>query len=309
MELVNASQMQMFRTPTGPFCMESWMSSVMTFEQPSFLNGTFIWDRRGYTLAGSPSLDLLSSTALDSDNPWIAISATLEHAKVGDFFAVGDLTKWMQLDLGPTLNCAFAELFGDTASCEDLGKIESMIVNGPDHARMAACRAAYWSGLLWLIPLIVDCWKRVKWRDDRDEITVMLSDLLEEDAGPIVANEAFSAEEYADLILGCVDEIQMKGRNQGISIWEGTPYSVGGLAKKMYALVTCNTIAVDEFEDDFIDYRHKFEAATGIECSSFFVDDELRPLAAAVVLEDFLIEGHADHYENGARYFFGHRIP
>lgn len=281
----------------------------MAFERPSFLDGTFFWDRRGYTLAASPSLDLLSNESLKSENPWIAISATLERAKVGDFSGVRGLKTWMQRDLGPTLDYAFAELFGDAAPEETLREIESMIIDGPNHARMAACRAALWSGELWVVPLMLDCWRRVEQRDDRDSITVMLSDLLEKNAGPVVANEALSKEEYAELILSRVDEIQRKAKNQRTPIWEGGIFSVVGLAQKMYELVTSSAMAVDDFEDDFEGYRHKFEAATGIDCSSFFVDDELRPLAAAAVLEDFLVDGRSEQYENGVRYFFGHHVP
>jgi len=55
------------------------------FEIPPFLIGTTSWSFLGYFYAERPPIDLLTSNALASDNPWIALAAVLEHAKRGVF--------------------------------------------------------------------------------------------------------------------------------------------------------------------------------------------------------------------------------
>jgi hypothetical protein len=56
-------------------------------------------------------------------------------------------------------------------------------------------------------------------------------------------------------------------------------------------------------------YRRRFEASTGIDCSGFYKDRNFQPLTAAAILEDFLESPEVARYEEGVRYFFGHRIP
>jgi hypothetical protein len=56
-------------------------------------------------------------------------------------------------------------------------------------------------------------------------------------------------------------------------------------------------------------WRRKFEASTGINCSAFYENRTFRPLTAASIIEAFLDSPGAADYEDGARYFFGHRIP
>ncbi|NVB40421.1 hypothetical protein G6O69_21455 [Pseudenhygromyxa sp. WMMC2535] len=58
--------------------------------------------------------------------------------------------------------------------------------------------------------------------------------------------------------------------------------------------------------------RRRFEAATGIDCRAMFdpkVKGRWRPLQAAAIAERFLASPEAERYEDGVRYFFGHRIP
>jgi len=57
-------------------------------------------------------------------------------------------------------------------------------------------------------------------------------------------------------------------------------------------------------------FRHRFEAYTGIDCTSFFdVDGDPNFLGTMAVVEDFLESGAIDSYLPGHRYFFGHPIP
>jgi hypothetical protein len=54
--------------------------------------------------------------------------------------------------------------------------------------------------------------------------------------------------------------------------------------------------------------RRSFEAATGIDCRSWYRDRTLCPPAAVATLQRFL-GTDAARFEPGVRYFWGHRIP
>lgn len=281
----------------------------MPHEQPSFLKGTFIWDQLGYNYLTSPQFNLIKSEALNSENIWISLSAILEHAKSGHHDPIQCLQKLMRADIGHLLLCVCAELLGDAGTSKQLHALEDMILRGPDHLRMAACRAAYWSGELWLVPIMLDAWNLVEWGGDRDTIAFMLSDLLEEAAGPIVANEGYSVSKYNKIVRSQLDKILSEIGTDQITVWEGKIFSVNKLAKHMYELLQSEGESIADLADDFEDYRHKFEASTGISCSSFFRNETFQPLEAMVILEEFLESGQGERYEEGIRYFFGHRIP
>lgn len=55
--------------------------------------------------------------------------------------------------------------------------------------------------------------------------------------------------------------------------------------------------------------RRRFEAMTGIDCGSFYEDEEFQPLTGAALLEDFRDSGGLAQFDEGVRYFFGHRVP
>lgn len=281
----------------------------MSHEQPRFLKGTFLWDQLGYSYSQSPPINLLASKALHSDNCWISVASILEHAKTGNHAPVQQLQEWMRLDIGHLLLCICAELLGDAGTTQHLRGLENMVLEGPDHLRVAACRAAYWSGELWLVPLMLDAWNRVEWRDDRDTIAFMLSDLLEEVPGPVVANEAYSVSKYNELVRNRVDRIHTEIGTDQVSVWEGTAFSARLMARRMYELLCSGAESLDDMEVTFEDYRHKFETSTGINCSDFFSSEEFQPLAATAILESFLNNEQSEQYESGIRYFFGHRIP
>jgi hypothetical protein len=89
--------------------------------------------------------------------------------------------------------------------------------------------------------------------------------------------------------------------SEDVIIFEGKRFGVRALAERALELVRLPY---------FRPYlRQKFEAATGIDCSGFYKDEQLQPLTAAAILEDFLASPEAAQYQEGVRYFFGHRIP
>ncbi|MFL6546797.1 MAG: hypothetical protein ACJ8LM_16665, partial [Candidatus Udaeobacter sp.] len=66
----------------------------MKGERPDFLEkGVFSWNARGYRYSATPSMTLMSPSALDHDNPWIVLAGVLERAKGGDFESLPLLTR------------------------------------------------------------------------------------------------------------------------------------------------------------------------------------------------------------------------
>jgi hypothetical protein len=94
-----------------------------------------------------------------------------------------------------------------------------------------------------------------------------------------------------------------------IPIWKGAVFGVKSLVEHYYEkLVHAEAEDLDGLDVDFKDFRRKFESSTGISCSSFFENGEFQPLAATAILEEFLEGPEVNNYDEGVRYFFGHRI-
>jgi hypothetical protein len=55
--------------------------------------------------------------------------------------------------------------------------------------------------------------------------------------------------------------------------------------------------------------RRRFEASTGINCTSFFKEERFQPLTAAAVLEEFLSSSEATKFVRSHKYFFGWPVP
>lgn len=55
-------------------------------------------------------------------------------------------------------------------------------------------------------------------------------------------------------------------------------------------------------------YRRKFEAQTGLDLSSFFINSEFQSAYASAWLERFLADTPDETYRDGIRYFFGHAL-
>ena len=88
-------------------------------------------------------------------------------------------------------------------------------------------------------------------------------------------------------------------------IWNGDIFSIVQVAER---LMDC--LSDSHYNRVFQTFaRHKIEASTGIDCTGFYENEIFQPLAAASIIESFLDSDVANEYEDGVRYFFGHRIP
>lgn len=281
----------------------------MFHKKPSFLNGTFVWKKLGYNYFEKPSVDLLTSKSLFSDNPWIVLAATLEHAKSGNFTPVADLKKLITLDSLPVLVRGCIELLGNVGTEEALQVLKSAMVEGPDWLREEACGGARSAGNLWLVPWMLEAWHHVSRHKSRENISLMLSFMLSEESYPIFYSNKYSDEEYHKIVIDRLKVLRKQINSVKVPIWRGKLFGVHSSSSRVYNMLLSEEVNASELSSLFTDFRQKFEASTGINCSSFFKEREFQPLNAAAVVEEFLSINEVEKFEEGVRYFFGHRIP
>ncbi|AVO59676.1 hypothetical protein [Pseudomonas chlororaphis] len=303
------------------------------YQQPSFLKGTFAWTYLGYFFAERPPIDLLAPTVLSSADPWLIVAAVLEHAKRTNHSHIPRMSAYCEFNGGQGFEIAAMQLIGDAGRETDLSILQAALEYGSDSTRAHAANAASMTGRLWLVPFMLEAWKCVTSRDHHEIIGNAISLLLEAPGG-LIAQHAGSynldpniltrlknpemlemtkqriakqtATDFEMQVLTRFDELR-KQFDEHTVLWEGEPFSVSRLAKKMYALVS--DPAAGPLHGLFIPMRHKFEATTGINCSGCYRNGVLQPLNATAILEVFLDSNASTQYEDGVRYFFSHRIP
>jgi hypothetical protein len=303
-------------------------------KSPDFLKGTFNWSRLGLFHAGPSPINLLAPEALGSDQSWVSIAAIIEHAKQGDHSYIPLLQQWYHTD-EEYLDRISIILTGIAGRKKDIVSLPKLMRDGPDAARTYACNAAVGAGYLWLVPSMLDAWKRVVSLPNHETIGYAIAQMLEEPDGPIaenagnyntkpesietvkdqtlqallqeVAADEQSPPEFELLVEARFNELKEKFGTDQVLIWEGNIFGVRRLAEKTLDLIY-KAKKRGENVSLFAE-RRQFEAATGIDCSAFFQNMNLQPLAAAEILESFLESSAVDKYEDSVRYFFGHRIP
>ncbi|MFO7566844.1 MAG: hypothetical protein R6X02_29645 [Enhygromyxa sp.] len=110
-------------------------------------------------------------------------------------------------------------------------------------------------------------------------------------------------EDYLNLVMDRYDEMVAELGGEQVYVAFARRLSARTLAQMICAPVNKRP----RFELMFL--RRRFEPMTGIDCTDFFTADPWTPLAAAAIAEDFLASAHSYDYEEGVRYFFGHRLP
>jgi hypothetical protein len=234
---------------------------------------------------------------------WTTWLNTFDRARRGDFAGVPGLVEVHRESGNWILRSMCADLLGDAGTPNSFAAVRAdlptadNIITTIDH-----CDALAWWGKLSALPLVLQTYLSIRHFNDADIIPVRLSDALEANPGPIADPMQFKTPDaYADHVTKRCDELREQFGGDEVVLFKGQPFSVTSLARITLASITDHTF----------DYplRRKFEASTGIDCSSFYLDKQFQPLSAAAILEEFLESPAAEEYEAGVRYFFGHRIP
>jgi hypothetical protein len=284
----------------------------MSFERPEFLSqGVFAWDALGYAFATTPPPDLLSATALQSSNPWIRLAAVLERAKNGDFRMLPVLIDCLRQSDSWVLAGACAALLGDSGSAPRVREVveqfhRELFDEGDLRFQLKIAQTLFWSGLLWTIPIAVEIYLQSSQHRESAIIPILISQMVEENFGPIASPTLLGSEsKYHAVVMERYEDLRTKFGTDTVPILYGEIFSIKKLAARM-----SDHLRADKIDrQSIISQRHRFEAATGVNCQSFYSEGELRPLAANAILEAFLESTQIEKYQDGVRYFFGHRIP
>jgi hypothetical protein len=276
---------------------------------PDFLaNGSFAWDRLDYEWSESPPIDLLSAKALASSDPWIRLAAAVEHAKHGDHSGISKLGGLIHLEPpAALLTRAVLDVIGTAGTTADL-KMLAAAMTDSDYLAKESCRAASCAGELWLIQHMIEAWRRVRSFSDRETMRMRIASILEDWDGPIVSSIIETDDEFVELVQQRVHQLQGDGAKVNTAFLLGRPSNPTWLAKYMLAL-TRSDIDRHTLTSMFYLLRHQFEASTGIAWSAFFKQGVLQPLSAAAILEEYTVSSDPSRFDEGVRYFFGHRIP
>lgn len=282
-------------------------------DPPEFLAGTFIWDRNGYSYSRLPPNDALTPEALQSEDPWRVLTATLEQAKAGNHTSVGGLVSLIRLDSPHLVIYGALDVLADAATNAELALLKSLVSHENEDIRERSCWAAMQAGSMITVPYLLEAWRSAR-PTLRGTISFLLSMLLEEEwpldenLGPIANGAGLPFDEFNVLVDTRFKMLRAKTGSQDAPIWGGRPFGVVSFTEHIISLILSigNTPTAAGV---FSKLRHKFEASTGISCSGFFKDRRFQPASALSILDAFLESPAAANYKEGVRYFFGHPIP
>ena len=284
----------------------------MTFERPVFFGkGVFRSNALGYQLTGPAPSGLLADSALRNSNPWVRLAAVLQRAKNGDFSALPVLIECLREADSWVLAQACAELMGDAGSSSFLREVERQF-----HAdlfeedvlvfqtKLASTFAL--SGLLWTVPVMLEVYERTADEDDAIIIPLLLSQVLEPQFSKFSSRDLnVTLSDYRKVVLEKYNGLLKQFKSENTPLYGGHLFSVKSLALRLK-----NRLHGSVIHDVYVAQdRHRFEAATGIDCREVFQEGSVKVLAATAIVEEFLESRESEKYDDGVRYFFGHRIP
>jgi hypothetical protein len=273
------------------------------------------WQGAGYTAAPTPAAD--AARAGDPAGPlWVRVEAVLERLRGGDFAATAQAMElyreavarreWVLVDV-----CV--KILGDAGPGTLMRRLMQELVDAPrgdpkkeyDYCRILAA----W-GHLSAVPVLLDQIEEHTTSQDFEVLPIYLSWLLEPEWGPVCLSarrliRADRVDEYMALVTGVAGAVREAVGGEDAYVFHAQRFGVLPLARLLPA-----RLGFDHYRAEFWPlFRRKFEAATGVPCGRFFNDRSFQPLTAAALVEEFLESPAAAKYEDGVRYFFGHRLP
>jgi hypothetical protein len=261
------------------------------------------WNARGYHAFPLTEQDRLDLGA--EAGAWQAYAQLLERAKQGNFAEVRRLIEWHDSSNNWVLGRAYLKLLGDAGKAADLRDLlVNVLPNDPVHYRYSFCETLGNWGSLSVVPTLVDLYALSPKSQDAPYIPPRISRLLEAEPGPVSKYPVEGADAevaaYVQFVTAHYEILKSALGGDDAVVFRGEKLSVAAVARR-----GLDDLGKDRFDEEM---RHKFEAMTGIDCSSFYRDGELQPLAAAALLEEFLEGPEPAKYEEGVRYFFGRAI-
>ena len=259
------------------------------------------WRGKGYFNCPIPADIKLPRSPLT--DPWLWWQMAVHRAKAGDFTLLPGLIEIALEADDHFLEAACSLLLGDAGNsgCFEV-IIRELIATSSTELTINFCDALATRGKLADVPIILDSYENIATIEDAAVIPSHLSKLLEPEVGAIADPSQFpSLDDYHAIVLNRYQELlDIFGTDQ-LLVLRGERFGVIPLAKQM----------LDRARRPYfpIDLSRKFSTSTGIDSAQFYEKREFQPLTTAAIVEEFLESPEAAEYEDGVRYFFGHRIP
>lgn len=278
------------------------------YDDPVIVN----WEGRGY-FAYPDVIDMQR----DGNRPsrpkaalypqWIE---TLRRAKLGDFSHIPALVAMVSSDTDPISLSLCKALLGDAGATTTIDAIALKLANGEPNTASGEPDfevTLVWSSILSRrgkladMPHILAAYARFAEIRDADILPCYLCDCLETSALLSAPEDFDSLDSYRAAVTARCAELSDRFGTDQVLLHEGEPLSVTGLAERI----------LRRLREPYFPYdlRRRFECATGIDCSSFYENGFFKPMQAAALIQDFLESPQSRQFEDGVRYFFGHRIP
>jgi hypothetical protein len=239
-------------------------------------------------------------------NPVLAWKVALDEARRGKFDNLPRLLEAYDYEgEDPELNDLIAILLGDAGpgACFPplIRELETPTEPADYELALDFSEAVAIRGRLADVPLLLTVFERYATIRDADIIPVQIAELLWGPASSLEPSDLPSLEDYRAGVIAAYQDLATRLGDDRAYVFRGERFSVVRLAE----------IIRDELHEPYFDeeLRRKFEACTGINCSVFYRREELQPLAAEALIENFLEGPEAERYDAGVRYFFRHRIP
>ncbi len=231
--------------------------------------------------------------------PDLTCAYALDRAKRGDFRLIPSVAEFCTESWGPIIDRMALGTVASAGSARCYSQIVDVVQSNHDLGEILDfCGAMAVRGELSYVPIFLEKYIANAADHDAEYLLDYAEDLMGDD---LLAVDHDPDDKFGDQVMESYRMMVERLGSERALVFRGQLYTVKNLAE-----YTLETVRHPYFLSSL---RLQFEGATGIDCSSWYKDRRLQPLAATATLEGFLESGEADKYEPGVRYFFGHRIP
>ena len=260
---------------------------------------------------------------LNSDNEWEVLAGIVLSCQTGHFEPLTQISELLQKNNSFQFWKAAVELLGYAGTWHMIQQFfEKHADKLNDHSMQyfLAIVLANSCGL-WAVEPLLEIHARAIEEESRYQIERHLSYLLEPenevlwagaqekkvmvDSGDLEIRTIVDFKGYAQEVYTVRDTVLQGIESLNTPLYEGEVLDIVLVAKKLYERLLSKDSVTDRI------YREKmlFEASTGVDCSTFFgQNNNLQYLPATTIMETFLKSNDLKRFERGQRYFFGYPI-